>query len=301
MSWEQFLKMTPPGSIALDGIVKGPPNFESTTGHANFNHHDGVNRLATRSTSGQIMMALKQGLMDDFPNSSGMPTRIYINDPDQDTCLAVWLLDNYHRICGAKSEPLINKLVFAEDALDTTGGAYPFDPKSKLMRQLAWVFEDYMNARCSGTLRKMDGAGMATIVKATGKRIDDFCLGTAGETTLKTDSKSLGGGNGWKMIRELGPYAKTGLFASGTKAYVIYLGESNGRHTYSIGKMSPFVRFPIDKIFDRLNREEGIAPGAVARWDGGDLVGGSPRENGSGLDPKRVEEIVNEIVSATWH
>lgn len=102
----------------------------------NFNHHQDVDRLATRSTSGQVLVAIKQGLIDVMRQDGTPRFNVYVNDPDQDSSLAVWLLANHERISGLKSEPLINKLILAEDLIDTTAGAYPLNPNSTLMRKL---------------------------------------------------------------------------------------------------------------------------------------------------------------------
>jgi hypothetical protein len=133
ISWEQFLQIAPPRSIALDGLVRGAPKFSIDTLHANFNHHQDVDRLATRSTSGQVLVALKQGLLDGYYEGGYPRFNLYVNDPDQDSSLAVWLLVNHQRFTGTKSEPLLNRLIYAEDMLDTTAGAYPFEPSSSLM------------------------------------------------------------------------------------------------------------------------------------------------------------------------
>lgn len=63
--------------------------------HANFNHHEGVVRLATASTSEQVLIALKTGFSDTFRLDD---LNMYINDPDQDTALALWILINHDRL-----------------------------------------------------------------------------------------------------------------------------------------------------------------------------------------------------------
>jgi len=92
MSREKFIEATPNGSIALDGYVTAGPKFNNITKHINFDHHTDVERLATRSTMGQVLMAIKQRLFDSIEyDTSGM----YVNDADQDVCLSTWLLKNY--------------------------------------------------------------------------------------------------------------------------------------------------------------------------------------------------------------
>ena len=56
--WEKFCHETPPYSIALDGFVAEGPRFSFKGLRANFNHHEGVDRLATRATCSQILLAV---------------------------------------------------------------------------------------------------------------------------------------------------------------------------------------------------------------------------------------------------
>lgn len=61
ITWNEFLADAPQNSIALDGYVKGGPKFDLKSVKANFNHHEEVDRLATRSTCSQVLMALRMG------------------------------------------------------------------------------------------------------------------------------------------------------------------------------------------------------------------------------------------------
>jgi hypothetical protein len=54
ISWPNFIGLKPNFSIALDGYVKAPPKFLIQGPYANFNHHEGVARIATRSTCAQV-------------------------------------------------------------------------------------------------------------------------------------------------------------------------------------------------------------------------------------------------------
>lgn len=50
-TWDQFRQEKPKYSIALDGFVSAPTCRDPYGPYANFDHHSGVDRLATRSTS----------------------------------------------------------------------------------------------------------------------------------------------------------------------------------------------------------------------------------------------------------
>ena len=296
ISWDDFKEVAPPFSIALDGFVGGAPNFDRERVCVNFNHHQDVDRLATRSTTGQVFVALKQGLVDAFCDRGVTRMNIFVNDPDPDSSLAVWLLANHERVLGTKSEPIISKLIFAEDLLDTTAGAYPFDPKSSLMQELAWIFEPYVQARMMGRIRDMQGPEMANVIDAVGMRVSKYSLGQGHKLILDTQFEMIGGGPDWRMIIESGYYARTGLFSAGIRAFVSFLGESNERYHYSIGKMSPYIPFPVKDIFKALNLRENLIDNSGSCWDGGDIIGGSPRKLGSSLRPQEVEAVINELL-----
>ena len=164
IKWPDFIDHYPPFSIALDGFVIGPPLFSSVGPHANFNHHEGVDRLSTRATCSQVLVALKQGLLDTFSVNSEAMINIFVNDPDHDTALAVWLMKNHARITSPVHEPYINRLVRMEDLLDVTAGAYPYSIDAVVLKEIAWVFEPYARARSAGKLFKMSGSEMANLI-----------------------------------------------------------------------------------------------------------------------------------------
>ena len=121
---EQFCKTKPPNSIALDGYVYGGPWFEHNGPYASFNHHEGVERLATRATCGQVLLAIRQGLFTSFLNDKSHKLHIWVNDCDEDVCLSVFLLKRAYLAKDTNNKRL-NQIVFEEDMLDTTVGAYP--------------------------------------------------------------------------------------------------------------------------------------------------------------------------------
>jgi hypothetical protein len=200
--WAQFKKEKPPCSIALDGYVKGEPRFDAKGSYANFNHHEDVDRLATRSTCCQVHVAIKQGLIDNYRTNGKVEGNIFVNDPDQDTSLAYWLLQNHERILGRKSEPLINRLVNLIDLLDTTAGVYPIDPLSETMRKIAWIFEPYTNARINGRLFKMDASEMENVIEAVNERISRHVMGEICEIEPDCRYERIGGGDNWAMIKK---------------------------------------------------------------------------------------------------
>lgn len=286
---EEFIKVAPVNSIALDGYVKGSPWFELSGPYANFNHHEDVCRLATRATCGQVLMAVRQGLFSTFLPVGKNKLHIFVNDCDEDVCLSVFLIK--HGILAKNvSNPILNKLVFIEDAQDTTCGAYPFPPDEKI----TWVFEPYRQFRLLGGLDRKDPLEYESIITDVENRIMQYVLGNAGSVEINTSFETIGGGPGWLLIKEIGTLAKTGVFLEGHKAYVSIRQRPNGNYTYSIGKMA-FWNLDLLKLFDKLNELENTSPNSD-KWGGGDNAGGSPRVNGSKLTPDIVQTCINAML-----
>lgn len=295
-TWEAFCAENPPHSIALDGYVNDMPRFDATGPHANFDHHARVDRLATRSTCMQVYMAVTVGLLDAFQKDGEPHAHLFVNDPDQDTCLSIWQLRHPEILTGMTVQRPLARLLIMEDVLDCTGGAYPVDPERKVMREQAWIFEPYFEARTAGRLFQMKADAMEAVINAVGERITAHVAGRGQEVTLDTRYETVGGGADWKLIVEQGPHARTALFAKGVRAFIAARENEDGTWTYSIGRLSPFVRFPLDDLYAVLNTAEGFDE--TTGWGGSNTIGGSPREGGSKLPPAEIERLVNEHLSA---
>ncbi len=294
--WAQFIRENPDHSIALDGYVQGRPKFTAKGVYANFNHHEDVDRLGTRSTCAQVLIAIKQGFLESYRQGAKIDGHVFVNDPDQDTCLAYWLLENHERVQGQKSEPRISRLVYLEDMMDVTAGAYPIDPLGETMRQISWIFQPYTDARLTGRVPVMDEAEMRNVMEATCDRIGKHVLGDNSEIEPDVRYNRIGGGENWAMIEEVGAHARSKLFADGIKAFVTVRDLGDGRSVYTIGRMSPFIDFPLESFYGVLNEAEGIAKDNNDRWGGGNTIGGSPRQAGSKLKPGDIETVLNDYL-----
>ena len=296
---DEFVQDKYPGySIGIDGFVKGAPFFKKTQlgPKANFNHHEDVDRLATRSTCAQIHIAIKQGFFDSFHINGDETVNMFVNDCDQDVCLSVWLVNNHDRIDGKKSEPLITRLVNVTDLLDTTAGAYPIAPETNLRRELGWIYEPFSNARIDGRIPHMKESEMKSILESVCYRINQYSLGKGQKIKLDTRYNVIGEGPRWQMIEEIGFDARSALFSKGYKAFIAKRDRGNGRYDYSYGKISSFINIPLFAWYDRLNKIEGIDKNSDDCHGGSDTIGGSPREAGSGIIPKDMIDEFNKFL-----
>lgn len=294
LSWESFCNKYPGYSVALDGFVNVGPRFDQDKVMVNFNHHEEVDRLATRATCAQVLMAIRQGMFSKFRDTNGIKANVYVNDCDEDVCTSWFLLNNSHMVEGTMN-PMINRLVAMEDALDSTAGAYPFPFDLPALRELAWVFEPYRRFRVIGGLEKRDGETFKSIITDVENRILQHVTGR-GHSLLCLDARYdlIGGGSGWVMVNEIGPYARTAMFSDGIKAYVSVRERADGNWTYTIGKLSPFIPLDLVKLTEKLNeQDEAVTP--TNKWGGGNNIMGSPRTTGSKISPQQLTNIIKDI------
>ena len=295
-TWKEFQKQKPPFSIALDGFVADSTKRDPAGPYANFDHHCKADRLATRSTSEQVHMEINMGLFDAF-RKDGIPTaNVYVNDPDEDTSLAFWLLKN-HELVRNHADPQINRLVYCEDRLDCTAGAYPFGD-TKMRRKMAWVFEPYNNARFNGQLHQLEEPGMRSIIESVNSRIDEHIFGEGKELPLEGHYEKIGGGDRWTMVRETGPASRLAMYNDGISAYVALVSEKSDSFVYVLGRKSVWTPFDIPKIYRILNKEEGTSEKNNS-WGGSNTIGGSPRATGSRIPPEKLQEIINSHIHTT--
>ena len=302
MSWQDFIASAPSSSVALDGYVKEGPRFNPTGPWANFNHHEEVSRLETRATCAQVLIAIRLGFYDTFKNlSGGIELNVFVNDCDEDVCLAVFILKNPHLALGSMN-PALNRLVQMEDMLDTTAGAYPFPHELSTLKQLMWVFQPYHLFRVSGQLDKRNDVAFRAIIDDVGRRIMSHIIGGSEEVELDTRYEIIGGGKNWSLVREIGTNARIELSSKGIRAFVS-VRERGDRYVYSIGRVSQFIRFPIPKIIKALNEKErevrlllGIEWSPLDIWGGSDIIAGSPRNSGSVLTPAIITEVIESVL-----
>jgi hypothetical protein len=288
--WEQFRQ---PYAIALDGYLNCGPRLDRDSPCANFDHHLDVDRLATRSTAGQVLLAIRLGLFHLFREQDRPCAHVYVNDCDEDVALA-WFLLKYGAFTEQVFNPVLNRLVFMVDVLDTTAGAYPFPADLSGLQELAWIYEPYRRFRLNGELDNRDPQAYTSILSATEGRIIRYLTGHGERCPLDTRYRVLERTHHWVMVEEVGAQARIGMFADGIRAYVSVHRRATGTYTYTVGRMSAFVPFDVPQILDALNVADEIT--GPDRWGGSQFVGGSPRLTGSSLTPAQVSTIISEVI-----
>lgn len=270
VEWEGF-KQVPAPAVALDGYVAGVTRVRAT--HASFDHHAGVDRLVARSTCEQVALALRFGP----PEVLRSPDRLnaHINHADEDVCLSVWLLRNQ----GRTEEPAVRKLVEVEGILDTTGGCVAPTSSLEYLRELGWTF-----APCATRPRTVDE--MLEVAAEVENRIDRLLDGTAGRVDLTAGYELIDRRGRVAAIAEHGVLSRIGLHDEDIDVFVS-VRNGDGRCEMSIGKTSPYAPYDLATAMRQLSE---LDPNG--EWGGGEMIGGSPRHRGTGLDVDTVLDIV---------
>jgi len=273
----------PPRSVALDGYVLGP-HIDPEHERYSFDHHGDCVRHATRSSAEQVHDALALGLT---PRN----LKVFLNDVDLDTALAVWLLRHTERA----REPLVNRLVHCAGLLDAHSGAYPL--LGDMPTVIEWISEPETRSRANGTYYQLDTEGLQDLVEEIGRRISVYADGASQAYTsgycVDSRYEVLRQGTGWSLVHSVGTRAHARLFNEGHDRVVIHTTLLDGTHGYTVAKRSEFVKcFPVPQILASLAEQE---PG----WGGGSTIGGAPRNpdgSRSHLTPDEVFAIVEGVV-----
>lgn len=173
VGWEEFCATHGPYTIGLDGYAASGSGFDPAGPRLNLDPHTEVDRLATRATCGQTLLAIRQGLFECFRDGNGARAEVCVNDCDEDVCTSWFLLAHPDLAFPGKCPPL-NRLVGVVDMLDTTAGAYPLPPDLGFLKELAWVFAPYHSFRTSGELDRRQPEKRSLVRSPNGGQEDDL-------------------------------------------------------------------------------------------------------------------------------
>ena len=293
LQWEDFQSTAAPNSIAIDGYVEGPIQRDLDRQIINLNHHERVDRSSTLATCQQALFELRKGLYGFMSEGEEFKAQVFMNDCDEDVCTTVFLL-RHPEFAARIDNPALNRLVEMEGVMDVTGGFYPWPQNYPSLKEFFWVYEPYHNFRNSGGLGRKEPQEYQAVIDEVGDRIEKHISGQSGSIQLDTryqlqDEKGI-----LKIVREEGKHAKVGMLSDGIQAFISVSDLPDGKYKYSIGRLSPYVPFDINGLYEHLNQLEGFQ--GDDKWGGGDTIGGSPRETGSAIAPEQLAEEAAKFI-----
>lgn len=297
-SFKEFCGQTEPGSIALDGMIRGASTIDTGLWR-NIDHHYKTDPLITPSTAAQIHEKLTNG-----SDLLEIVKKIYGNHCDEDMSLSIFLF-KYANIPDIINHPLISRLIKINDNLDRRGGLYPYPSESQELKEISWVIAPYQNfmfeggmARAYSSVEERNQIYLKVTEQVEG-RIIRYLTGEAQNEIRQFQPDTSFNKvyedkeNKWVLVNKLGVQGRVGMANAGIGAY-IYIkpnGENNEKFYYSIGKSPEFGKdFNISELYKLYNEAEGSSVTETNRWGGSEGNGGSPPE-GSILSPDKIIAI----------
>jgi len=296
-------KKAPPGTIYLDGVAQIAPFLDHEKKVYNLDHHEGCVRTFTLATCEQALIMCVKGL-----DLRDREWKIYANEPDLDTILAIWIILNHQRINNPNAihRRSLFALVRVEGIIDALGlemrelSGFPAELLQKLVRIIdrlrvselelkksgEWSKTDYLDYTI-GVLRKLDQFLIKVGELDDFKGIDELArIELINNRIAVVIASDLG-------IYELEPHLN--------KLYGNRLGWvalRKGEHEYTLRQMDLFMPVTLEDVYQRLNFMDPTVKGrtGINRWGGSGDIGGSPRDSGTRLSPEQIVSACRDVI-----
>jgi hypothetical protein len=295
--------------ILLDGAGSFGPLIDNDEKLYNLDHHAGCERLFTLSTCEQALLLVHSGL-----DLSEGDWKIFANDPDLDTVLALWCLLNFRRVreLGPEARDVLLPLLRLEGAIDANG------PKLAALCGLS-------NELLETTSRRVDHLlARERELKQSGswakKKLYPYTL----EMLCAVDELIF-------AREDFGDYTRIdevyGHVEVGNRCVAVVCRDRSGIYTveqhlktrwgdqlslialenepghYTLRRVSTLAGPKLGPAYNRLNRMDaavdGLPPGK--QWGGSEDIGGSPRPTGTLLTHEDlVEQLERAYRPLSW-
>ena len=297
---------SPSGTIYLDGVATCEPFMDLEKQIYNFDHHEGCLRPFTLSTCEQVLIMILKGL-----DLRGRDWRIFANEPDLDTVLAIWLLFNHIRVGRKDSVGLrrLYALVRLEGIIDAHGlemaGLSAFSPDllNKTKKLIDYLRAEEINLKKNGVWEKTDYLEYTALILHKIDRIiyksgdfDDFKELKELARAEISDHRIAVVVEAELGIYELEPYLNR-IYGESLGIAILKKGEG----IYTLRRMDPFMPLGLNNAYKELNS---IDPDVSCRkdsrqWGGSDDIGGSPRGMPTKLTPNEIVQACHDAFQKT--
>jgi len=288
--------------ILLDGAGTFGPLLDNKRRLYNLDHHQQCERTFTLATCEQALLMVTSGL--DLGEGDW---RIFANEPDLDTVLALWCLLNHVRLKDLRSEArdVLYPLIRLEGAIDANGTALaevcglPKAVYEKAQRTLGKLLEREQGVKGGGDWQTLDleayTAEMLGAIDRLVYSVEDF-RGYASIDEVYGHVE-IGARSVAVLCRDdTGIYAVEKLLKErwGDQLAVIALEREPGH--YTLRRASTLSDVDLNDAYSLLNQldpnVDGRPPGK--RWGGSESIGGSPRHGGSAFGPSELLRVLGQ-------
>jgi membrane protease YdiL (CAAX protease family) len=299
----QTVRKSDPGTIFLDGVAQTGPLMDVEKQIYNLDHHQGCIRSFTLATCEQAMVLVRKGL--------GLQERdwkIFANEPDLDTVLAIWVLLNHLHVNdgGGEVRSRIMPLVRLQGIIDAQGlemqelCGFPEDYRESIYSQLLQLREKELELKKEGRWQEIDyleytAEALRTVdALVYPARHFEAALKVEELARRKIEGRSLaiacrcGAG-----IYEVEQYLKR---IHGKRLGIIILQKDD--YTYTLRQVDSFLSKSLINVYERLNMIDAAVRSARSEncWSGSADIGGSPRITGTRLSPEQIVAVCAETV-----
>lgn len=295
--------------ILLDGAGSFGPLIDNEEKLYNLDHHAGCERLFTLSTCEQALLLVHSGL--DLAEGDW---KIYANDPDLDTVLALWCLLNYRRVreLSPDARDILLPLFRLEGAIDANG------PE---LAQLCGLSNEHMER----TSRRIDMLlARERELKQSGgwskKKLYPYTL----EMLRAVDALIYAREDFGDYTRvdavyghvELGPRQVAVVCRDSAGIYTVeqhlktrwgdqlsLIALENEPGQYTLRRVSSISGPKLGAAYERLNRIDRAVDGRPLgkQWGGSEDIGGSPRPTGTLLAAEELLDVLERTYRpSTW-
>ena len=286
--------------ILLDGAGTFGPLLDNKRRLYNLDHHQECERTFTLATCEQALLMVTSGL--DLGEGDW---RIFANEPDLDTVLALWCLLNHVRLKDLRAEArdILYPLIRLEGAIDANGTelaevcGLPRAVYEKAHRSLGALLAREKNVKGGGDWQTLDlntyTVQMLGAIDRIVYLVEEFrdyanIDEVYGHVEIGERSVAI-------LCRDdSGIYAVEKLLKErwGEQLGVIALEREPGH--YTLRRASTLADVDLNDAYSLLNQldphVDGRPPGK--RWGGSESIGGSPRQGGSAFGPSELLEML---------
>jgi membrane protease YdiL (CAAX protease family) len=283
------------GTIFLDGAAQGDAFVDVQKEVYNLDHHQGC--IRSLATCEQAMVLIRKGL--DLRKRDWV---VLANDADLDTTFAVWVLLNHLRLSNdPEIRARIMPLLRLEGIIDTHG----LD-----CEDLAALPPDLLHST-SAMLKKLR---KPEVVLNRNERSSEIGLLNYIAERLHAIDELIYSPEDFEGLQEIDELARTEI-ANGSVAVACRSDASmdgverqlqtvygqrlgvlileNAPSSYRLRQVDQSLPATLERAYERLNLlDPAVSGGSQNRWGGSAEIGGSPRNNETGLAPTQIVEAV---------
>jgi len=295
--------------ILLDGAGTFGPLLDNKRRLYNLDHHQECERTFTLATCEQALLMVTSGL--DLGEGDW---RVFANEPDLDTVLALWCLLNHVRLKDLRAEArdILYPLIRLEGAIDANGTelaevcGLPRAVYEKAHRTLGELLAREKSVKGGGDWQTLDLNAYTVQMLGAIDRIVYWVEDFRGYASIDEvyGHVEIGERSVAILCRDdSGIYAVEKLLKErwGEQLGVIALEREPGH--YTLRRASTLADVDLNDAYSLLNQldphVDGRPPGK--RWGGSESIGGSPRQGGSAFGPSELLQMLGQAYEPTNH